>query len=113
MHELSIALCIVDIAAEEMQRHGGARLHAIHLRLGPLAGVVKEALLSAYEMAREMESLGDAALIIENVPIVGRCPNCGERPVVAVDRLCCTECGTPTPHLVSGRDLEIVALEIE
>ena len=52
MHELSIALSIVDMAAYEMQRHDGARLHAIHLRLGPLAGVVKEALLSAYEMPR-------------------------------------------------------------
>ena len=45
MHELSIALALVEMAAEEAERHG-ARVVAVHLRLGPLSGVVKEALLS-------------------------------------------------------------------
>jgi hydrogenase nickel incorporation protein HypA/HybF len=35
MHELSIALSIVDMAEEEAQRHE-ARVSAVHLRLGPL-----------------------------------------------------------------------------
>jgi hydrogenase nickel incorporation protein HypA/HybF len=114
MHELSIALSILDLAAEEAQRHGVARIRGIHLRLGPLAGVVKEALLSAYELARDAESFGDAALIIEEVPILARCPSClMDRPVVAIDQLCSIECGTPTPDIVSGRELEVVALEIE
>ncbi len=114
MHELSIALSILDMAAEEAQRHGGVRIRAVHLRLGPLAGVVKEALLSAFELAREAESFGDAALIIEDMPIVARCSSCNaERRVVAIDQLCCVECGTPTPDIVSGRELEVVALEIE
>ena len=53
MHELSIAMSILDVAGEEVEHHGGARVEAIHIRLGPLAGVVKEALLSAYELASE------------------------------------------------------------
>ena len=43
MHELSIALSILDLAAEEAGRRGG-RVVAVHLKLGPLSGVVKEAL---------------------------------------------------------------------
>ncbi len=50
MHELSIALSILDVAAEEAERQGNARVVAIHLRLGPLSGVVKGALLSAFEL---------------------------------------------------------------
>jgi hydrogenase nickel incorporation protein HypA/HybF len=50
MHELSIALSLVDLAQEEAERQGG-RVCAVHLRLGALAGVVKEALLLSYEMA--------------------------------------------------------------
>ena len=50
MHELSIALSLLDQVAEEAERRGGVQVHAIHLRLGPLSGVVKEALLSAYEL---------------------------------------------------------------
>ena len=59
MHELSIALSIVDMAAEEAERQGG-RVVAVHLKLGPLSGVVKAALLSAYELAREGSPLPDS-----------------------------------------------------
>ena len=38
---------------KKLERRGNAQVEAIHLRLGPLSGVVKEALLSAYELARE------------------------------------------------------------
>jgi hydrogenase nickel incorporation protein HypA/HybF len=51
MHELSIAMSIVELAEEESERRGGLRVRAVHLRLGLLAGVVKDALLSSYEMA--------------------------------------------------------------
>ncbi len=53
MHELSIAMSIVDLAQEESERRGGVQIKAVHLRLGPLSGVVKDALLSSYEMACE------------------------------------------------------------
>ena len=46
MHELSIAMSIVEMAEEEAAKHGGVQVTAIHLKLGALSGVVKEALLS-------------------------------------------------------------------
>jgi hydrogenase nickel incorporation protein HypA/HybF len=39
MHELSIAMSIVDMAQEEAERHGGAQVQAVHLKLGRLTGV--------------------------------------------------------------------------
>jgi hydrogenase nickel incorporation protein HypA/HybF len=114
MHELSVALSILDVAAEEAERHGGARVVAIRLRLGPLSGVVKDALVSAYELAREGSPLADARLLVEEVPVVAYCPTCAaERPVVSIQELCCAACATPTPEVVRGRELEIVALELE
>jgi hydrogenase nickel incorporation protein HypA/HybF len=114
MHELSVALSILDVAAEQAERLGGARVVAVHLKLGPLAGVVKEALYNAYELAREGSPLADSALVIEETPLVAHCPRCGgPRPVASVQHLCCSECGEPTPHLVSGQELEVVALEVE
>ncbi len=115
MHELSLALSILDIAEEEAQRHGGGnKVTAIHLRLGPLSGVVREALVSAYELAREGSPLQDAALVIEDVPIVVYCPTCAaEQTVGSILELRCPVCGTPTPEVRRGRDLEIAALEVE
>lgn len=113
MHELSIALGIVDVAAEAAGRHGGGRVVAVHLRVGPLAGVVPAALRSAFELARENSPLAAAELVVEEVPVAAYCPACAvERPVPFPD-LRCPTCGTPTPEVVRGRELEVVALEIE
>jgi hydrogenase nickel incorporation protein HypA/HybF len=113
MHELSIALAIVDVAAEEVERQGG-RVVAVHLKLGALAGVVADALVSAFGLAREGTALAAADLIVCEVPIVAYCPTCaGERRPESPQLLCCGTCGTPMPEIIRGRELEVVALEIE
>lgn len=113
MHELSIAMSIVEVAAAEAERHGAVQVTAVHLRWGPLSGVVKEALLSAFELAREGSPLERSGLVIEDVPILAYCPQCrSDCSVESIQQLCCRTCGTPTPHVVSGRELEITALEI-
>ena len=43
MHELSIAMSIAETAYEEAKQRGNVRVQAVHLRLGLLSGVVKEA----------------------------------------------------------------------
>ena len=114
MHELSIALSILDVAEEEVEHHGGARVEAIHIRLGPLAGVVKEALLSAYELASERTPFEHSRLVIEDVPIVVYCSKCQaeRRPVDSVHWFCCAVCGTPASQVLHGRELELAALEL-
>jgi hydrogenase nickel incorporation protein HypA/HybF len=113
MHELSIASSIVEMAEEEAESRGVA-IEAVHLRLGTLAGVVKEALLSCYEMACEGTRLEGSRLLIEEVPVVVRCSACGARgELPSLQSFCCPQCGAPTNEIVQGRELEVVALEIE
>ena len=113
MHELSIAISLVEIAEEEAQRLG-ARVSAVHLRLGALSGVVKEALESSYEMACAATALQGSRLVIEEVPVVVYCPRCDEqRPLESVQLFCCSVCGTPTPDVRQGKEMDLVALEVE
>ncbi len=113
MHELSIALSLVDMAQEEAEKLGG-RVCALHLRIGALAGVVPEALRASYEMASFETPLEGSLLVIEDVPVVVFCPECrAERELSSVQSFCCAVCGTPTPQIERGRELELVALEIE
>jgi hydrogenase nickel incorporation protein HypA/HybF len=113
MHELSIALAILEVAEEEAGKRGG-RVAAVHLKLGQLSGVVTEALRSAYELAREGTPMAGAELIIEDVPVVIRCATCAEdRAPASPWTLCCPACGTPSNDVVRGRELEVAALEIE
>jgi hydrogenase nickel incorporation protein HypA/HybF len=113
MHELSIAMSIVEMAEEESERRGGAHVQTVHLRLGLLSGVSKEALLSSYEMACHSTPLEGSQLLIEEIPVEVFCHKCdGPRPVRSIQWFCCPECGTPTPDIVRGKELEVVALEI-
>jgi hydrogenase nickel incorporation protein HypA/HybF len=113
MHELSIALSILDVAEEEAEKRGGVQVEAIHIRVGPLAGIVKEALLSAYELACTQTRFEGSRLVIEEVPVVVFCSKCqAERPVQSLQRFCCAECDTPASDVRHGRELELAALEI-
>lgn len=113
MHELSIAMSIIELVEEESERRG-AQVTAVHLKLGELSGVVKDALLGSFELACEQSSLRNARLIVEAVPVRVFCPKCeAERPISSIQLFCCAECGTPSAEVVQGRELEVVALEIE
>lgn len=114
MHELSIALSIVEMAEEEAAIRGNAHVSAVHLRMGLLSGVVKEALLSCYEMACAETALAGSRLLIEEVPVEIFCAQCQERrPIASLQWMCCPECGTPAPEIVQGKELEVFALEIK
>ena len=113
MHELSIAMSIVDAALEESQRR---RVHvsAVHLRLGALAGVVKDALLFSYEMACQDTPLAGSQLIVEDLPVIVFCAQCRqERTLNSVQFFACPECGTPTMDVRQGKELEVFALEVQ
>ncbi len=113
MHELSIASCIVDLAREEAEARG-VRVLAVHLKLGPLAGVVREALVGSYEMAAAGTPLAASRLVIELSPIVIFCTPCNaRRTVTSPQSLCCPECGTPAPQVLEGDELQVTALEVD
>src|SRR5579864_137705 len=113
MHELSIAMGIVDAAMDEAQRRG-VQVSAVHLRLGALSGVVKDALLFSYEVACQDTPLAGSKLIVEDVPVVVFCPICKEeRTLTSVQSFACPECNTPTMDIRQGKELEVFALEVE
>ncbi len=113
MHELSIAMSIIELAQEESERRD-VQVTAVHLKLGALSGVVKEALLGSFEMACEDTPLKGARLMIEELPVLVFCRKCdAQRPISSVQLFCCVQCGTPSGEVVQGKELEVVALEIE
>ncbi|HUB78890.1 MAG TPA: hydrogenase maturation nickel metallochaperone HypA [Bryobacteraceae bacterium] len=114
MHELSIAISLVEAAEEEAAKHGAASVSAVHLRLGPLSGVAKEALLFSYDLATEGTALAGSRLLIEDAPVEVFCTSCGERrPIRSLQAFSCAACGTPATEIVQGRELEVVGLEID
>jgi len=114
MHELSIAISIVELAEEERNQRGCGQVTAVHLQLGGLAGVVKEALLSSYEIACEGTGLQGSRLVIEEIPVEVYCSKCdASRAIDSVQWFVCPECKSPVFKVVRGRELQVVALEVE
>ena len=113
MHELSIAMSLVDLACEEADTVDG-RIVALHLRLGALAGVVKEALLFSFGVAATGTPIEGATLVIEDVRAVVFCADCNEeRELTNVQHFHCPMCGAFAPNVVRGRELQLFAMEIE
>jgi hydrogenase nickel incorporation protein HypA/HybF len=113
MHELSIAMGIVDLAMDESQRRG-VQVSAVHLRLGALSGVVKDALLFSYEVACQDTPLQGSQLIVEDMPVIVFCAQCNAtRQLESLQLFQCPECGTPTMDVRQGKELEVFALEVE
>ena len=112
MHELSIAMSIVDLAQEEAEKRN-VRVSAVHLKLGALSGVVKEALLGSYELAAAGTALEGSRLVIQEQPVVVFCAACGQaRELPSIQYFRCPECGGPTSDVREGRDLQVTALEL-
>ncbi|MCW5970155.1 MAG: hydrogenase maturation nickel metallochaperone HypA [Blastocatellales bacterium] len=114
MHELSVAATMVDLAAEEAARLGAVRIHALHLRLGRLSGIVKEALIFSWDAACQGTALEGANLVIEDIPAAIYCGGCEtERELQSIQHFVCAVCGASSVEIVRGGELEIAALEIE
>ncbi len=113
MHELSVAVSIVEAVEEELARNPEARVTRVMVRVGTLSGVAAEALEFAWSSAVEGTRLMGAALEIELVEVVAWCPRCeNETPVVERYLLRCPACGEATPEIREGRELEIRAVEV-
>lgn len=113
MHELSVAQGLIDVACEAAEREGNVRVTRLTVRIGRLSGVVRQALEFAFDLAAEGTLCHGAALAIEDVPVSVRCPVCREAKTLDDEyAFVCPTCGSPTPELLTGRELELVSLEV-
>jgi hydrogenase nickel incorporation protein HypA/HybF len=113
MHELSVAQRLVELVSDELAGEPSLRVRSVRLRLGPLSGVVAEALLFAYDAATAGTALEGSTLEIERVTPAAFCPKCRkERELSNIQRLRCPVCHTPTPEVVRGRELEVLSVEV-
>lgn len=112
MHELSIVLSMMDRIREEAMRHNGT-VRGVHVKIGVLSGVDCEALRFAWEVARADTELAEAELKIEKIPLLVRCPACGNTHTPEARSIFCPQCVTPEQDILEGREMVLTALEID
>lgn len=117
MHELSLMAGVMDIALEEMRKHGASRLISVRVRYGALSNVVPEAMRMAFEgMIAGTEHAGARMELVEEGVLV-RCHACGDA-FTPPDRRAlfglCPSCGELASYKVEqGEGLWLDHLEAE
>ena len=112
MHELSVANNIITVVLEEMTRRSTDSIVSIGVRIGALTCVNPDALAFSFEAAIIDTPLAGSKLVIEEVPVKGRCESCGEILAVKDFVFACPSCGSRRLKIAEGEELEIAYIEI-
>jgi hydrogenase nickel incorporation protein HypA/HybF len=91
---------------------GAVSIVAIRLRVGELAGVELEALRFAFPLVMQDTIAAHAQLQIESVPAICHCAACGKGFHATQGLADCPSCGTLSQRLLSGQELQLVAVEV-
>ena len=114
MHELSIALEILDIVEREAVKHGAAVVRQVNLRIGDLSGVETDSLAFSFDAVKgEKELTRDAVLSIERLPVKIWCRSCEREFDRAGHLLVCPRCEGFDTKLLQGEEMEIADFEID
>ena len=112
MHELSIAVRVVETLTEDLDGETGSVM-SVRLRVGALSGVVPDALRFAWDVACRDSRLDGSALEIDEVAVRIWCDACGrEQTIPGVFTMRCPICGETASSVVAGRELEILSVEM-
>jgi len=108
MHELSITQSVVDAV---LNRTGERPVTAVNLRIGPLSGVLADAVRFCFDVAAAGTPLAGARLQIEAPEGRGRCRSCLDEFTLGDPILLCP-CGSADVEVLSGRELMLVSVEV-
>ena len=112
MHEVSIAMNILQIIEEELSKNPGSAVSHLHLQIGVLSGVVPDSLLFALEASKQNGILRNAEISIDQPEALALCPECGNKFVTEDYFSVCPQCGNSRYEIISGRELIIKSITL-
>mgnify|MGYP006282456381 FL=1 len=113
MHELSICQSMLDIVERTMEEHPGARLLRIFLDVGKGSTIEPILLREAFEVITTGGPYEGAELVVNEIPLAGRCRSCGSTFEYREIALGCPKCESVDIEIESGLELAIRELEID
>jgi hydrogenase nickel incorporation protein HypA/HybF len=113
MHEVSIALNLLDIVEKKCLEGGYQEVESVRVRVGKASSVQPEAFSFAFEAVKKETLAHKAKLLIDLIPLGGACSACGSRfETEEAYILECPSCGSLSLQITQGYELEIVELEV-
>ena len=114
MHELSVALRIVESLDEELAGEpDDLIISTVALQVGTLTGIVPEALDFSWGMATDGSRLQGSKLDIQIVEVAGYCQQCQqEQTLTNLQSMRCPVCLEPIMQITGGNEMEILTVEV-
>ena len=113
MHEMGLVQNIFNIVLRTAEQNRIAKVLRINIRAGQLRAIVPEQLQFCFEiLSKESPIVEGAELVIETVPIKGKCKSCGQEFAVEEYRFVCPACEQEDIEVLQGMELLVSNIEV-
>lgn len=112
MREMPLAQSVIQIVEGTARQHGAARVSAITLEIGLLAGVEIDLLRSCFSAASRSSLAEGATLVIQQPGGHAWCTSCGEAVPLSSLIEPCPRCGSHQLRVIGGNELKVCEIEI-
>lgn len=113
MHELSIAMTIVDTVVKQAEAASAGDVVEVELDIGVFSGIEIESLEFSLDVATRESILEKTVFRINRVEAVAECPACHHLYTPERVFSLCPECKKPGIRLIRGTELQIKSLLVE
>lgn len=115
MHEVSIALGIVDELKRIARENNAIKITLVKLKIGKMSGIVTDSLKFAFDVIKnEHPIMASAEILIHEIPLVYQCNECSTTFETGdVYFTACTHCSADNVKIISGEEQHIENVEME
>lgn len=113
MHELSLAINIVEICEQTALQNNASVITSLTLDVGKLSGVVMEALETAMESAITNTIMQNATIHYNLIQGMAQCAECGNKFDVVEIYEECPVCNSYKSSIIAGKELTVSSIDIE
>jgi len=113
MHEVSLALSVLDIVVNKCQGEGYQAIDSVRVKLGRATNILPEAFAFAFDVVKQDTIAQKAKFILDLVPLGGVCNQCGKDFELEVNYILeCPLCSSPSFKIHKGYEMEVVEMEV-
>lgn len=115
MHEVSIALGMVDELTRIARENNATKITLVKLKIGKMSGIVVDSLKFAFDAIKlEHPIMTTAEIIINEIPLIYECNDCNTTfETEDIYFPACTNCKSYNLAIISGEEQHIENVEVE
>ncbi len=113
MHEMTIAMNIVDIVCQKANEEKTIKVNRVNLEIGELSGIMIDSLEFCFEAACKNTIADGAELKIDKIEAEAFCKSCNKTFRMESDFSPCPTCDNFNYELLKGKELSIKSFNID